>query len=70
MKLGMSPSFKLLYTRRETAEMLSLSLRTLDTLIATKQLRVVRVGRSVRVPLDAIRAILKRDHTTDKGLVQ
>ena len=61
---------KLLYARREGAEMLTVSLRTLDTLIATKQLRVIRIGRSVRIPLDALQEFLRRDHRTDGGMVQ
>jgi excisionase family DNA binding protein len=40
---------KLLYTKRECALMLSLSARTIDNLIATKQLRVRRIGRRVLV---------------------
>jgi excisionase family DNA binding protein len=61
---------KLLYQRREGAEMLSVSLRTLDTLIATNQLKAIRIGRSVRIPLDALQEFLKRDHRTDGGMVQ
>ena len=70
VKPGTSSLPKLLYTRSETAEMFSLSVRTVDSLIATKQLRVLRIGRSVRIPLDAIRAVLEHDLATDKELVQ
>jgi excisionase family DNA binding protein len=55
---------KLLYSRAEAAEELSLSIRTLDTLIGLKRLRVVRVGRAVRIPWDALRAFTRRDHAT------
>jgi len=55
---------KLLYSRAEAAEELSLSVRTVDTLIGLKRLRVVRVGRAVRIPWDALRAFTRRDHAT------
>jgi hypothetical protein len=52
----MSTPQKLLYTKRETAEMLSLSLRMIDNLIARDQLQVRRFGKRVLV----IGASLKR----------
>ena len=67
---GTSPIQKLTYKRKEGAEMLSVSLRTLDTMIATNQLRVVRVGRSVLIPLDSLQTFLEHDHGTEGGLVQ
>jgi excisionase family DNA binding protein len=61
---------KLLFTRAEAAEMLSLSLRTIDTLVMNKQLKAVRIGRAVRIPLDELQRFLRRDHSTDRGLIQ
>ncbi len=58
---------KLLYSRAEAAEELSLSVRTVDTLIGLKRLRVVRVGRAVRIPWDALRAFTRRDHATNSA---
>lgn len=61
---------KLLFTRAEAAEMLSLSLRTIDTLVMNKELKAVRVGRAVRIPLDELQRFLRRDHSTNRGLIQ
>jgi excisionase family DNA binding protein len=41
---------RLLFPRKESAQILSLSVRTLDYLIASKAIAVVRVGRKVLVP--------------------
>jgi excisionase family DNA binding protein len=67
---GTSPLPKLLFTRTEAAQMLALSLRTIDTLVMNKQLKAVRIGRAVRIPLDELQRFLRRDHSTDKGLIQ
>ena len=40
---------KLLYSKRETAQTLSLSLRTVDVLIARNELQIKRVGKRVLV---------------------
>jgi excisionase family DNA binding protein len=61
---------KLLFTRSEAAQMLALSLRTIDTLVVNKQLKAVRIGRAVRIPLDELQRFLRRDHSTDRGLIQ
>jgi excisionase family DNA binding protein len=55
---------KLLFTRREVAHLLSLGLRTIDGLIHTKELRVVRIGRKVLVHKDEIQRFARRDHET------
>jgi hypothetical protein len=41
------PLQKMLYTRKNAAVVLSLSVRALDYLIATKKLNTIRVGRKV-----------------------
>jgi excisionase family DNA binding protein len=41
---------KLMYARLEAAQLLSVSLRKIDELIATKQIETVRVGRRNLVP--------------------
>jgi excisionase family DNA binding protein len=61
---------KLLFTRADAAQMLALSLRTIDTLVLNKQLKAVRIGRAVRIPLDELQRFLRRDHSTDRGLIQ
>ena len=45
----------LLYGRRESAQLLSLSLRTLDQLISERKLTVRRVGKRVLVVADSLR---------------
>lgn len=44
----------LLISRREAASLLGLSLRTLDYLVAQREIRVRRVGRRVLVPRHAL----------------
>jgi excisionase family DNA binding protein len=57
---------QLLCTRQSAAACLEISQRTLDTLIATKELRAVRIGRSVRIPLDALKAFVRKSsHPTN-----
>lgn len=49
------------YTRREAAEALRISLRTLDTLLAQGKLRSRRIGRRVLVPQSELEKLLRRD---------
>jgi excisionase family DNA binding protein len=57
-------SQKLAVSRFEAAEMLSISLRTLDSLLAKGELHGKRVGRRIVFPIDELRGFLKRDHPT------
>lgn len=52
---------KLLYTRAEAAAMLSLSVRTIDALLASKTLTCRRIGKAVRIPHSALLAFTRRD---------
>jgi excisionase family DNA binding protein len=54
----------LAYTRAQAAEAISVSLRTIDKLLAVKELRCVRIGKAVRIPADSLRAFLRKDHRT------
>jgi excisionase family DNA binding protein len=58
---------KLLFTRKEVAQLLSLGLRTVDGLVHSKELRVVRIGRKVLVHRDEIQRFARRDHETRKS---
>lgn len=49
-----------LYTVTETADALNIGRRTVWRLLAARQLPSVRLGRSVRVPADAIDALIQR----------
>ncbi|MBZ5643433.1 MAG: helix-turn-helix domain-containing protein [Acidobacteriia bacterium] len=55
-------SEKLAVSRFEAAKMLSISLRTLDSLLARGELRGKRVGRRILFPLEELYRFLKRDH--------
>jgi excisionase family DNA binding protein len=56
--------FVLQYSRIEAAEMIGVSLRTLDRLIAQKQLRVHRTGRRVLINQAELVQFTKRDDPT------
>lgn len=53
---------KLLYSRRDTAEALSLSIRSIDYLITTGRLPVRRVGGKILIPASAVRRFAREDH--------
>ena len=53
---------KLLYDRRSAADALSISLRSLDYLLAGKQLRFRRIGKKVLVPAAELRRFASADH--------
>ena len=53
---------KLLYSRRDAAEALSLSIRSIDYLITTGRLSSRRVGSKILIPAGAIRRFAREDH--------
>ncbi len=55
---------KLLFSKKEVARALGLSLRTIETLIARKELLVRRVGRRVLVPRTELERFSRHDHKT------
>jgi excisionase family DNA binding protein len=59
------PTFqKILFSKREAAQVLSLSLRTIDNLIAADELATCRVGRRVLIPRTELERFIQRDHPT------
>ena len=56
----------LLHSKRESARLIGISERTLHTLIATKQLKVRRVGRRVLVPHRELLRFMRTDHNVRK----
>ncbi|GAC1420254.1 MAG: hypothetical protein NVSMB62_14080 [Acidobacteriaceae bacterium] len=56
------PVEKFLYTRRDTAEALSLSIRSIDYLITTGRLPARRVGGKILIPASAVRRFAREDH--------
>jgi len=57
----------LLVSKRDVAALLSLCVRTVDNLIATKKLPARRVGRRVLIPYSALVQFAKRDHLCSSG---
>lgn len=57
----------ILISKRDAAKALSISLRTLDNLIASKELAVRRVGRRCLIPRKALEEFARRDHRTQAG---
>jgi len=55
---------QMLLSKREAARMLSVSLRTVDNLIACRELPARRVGRRVLIPRRALEEFARRDHPT------
>jgi excisionase family DNA binding protein len=53
---------KVLYTKREAAQLLSISVRSIDYLIFSRQIPARRIGRRVLVHRDAIEQFARRDH--------
>jgi excisionase family DNA binding protein len=51
---------RLLYSKKDAAMMLSVSLRTVDNLIITKNLKPIRVGSRVLIPAEELRLFCKR----------
>ena len=61
-----SPQFKLMYSKSEAAQMLSLSLRTIDNLLNNKELSARRTGKRVLIPYQVLLQFTRRDHKTGK----
>jgi len=58
----MSPDEKFLVGREEAAEMLSISRRALDYLVANKQLVTRRIGARVLIPVADLRRFSRMSH--------
>jgi excisionase family DNA binding protein len=51
-------------SKLDAARMLGVSIRTVDRLIALKQLPVRRLGRRVLIPRNSLQSLLRADHPT------
>lgn len=60
----------LLVSKRDAAALLSLCVRTVDNLIATKKLPARRVGRRILIPYAALVQFARRDHLSTPGVAQ
>lgn len=61
-RANISSEEKLLVGRVEAAEMLSISARALDYLVANKQLTTRRIGTRVLIPTSELRRFSRSDH--------
>ena len=55
---------KLLLSKRECAAALSVSVRTIENLIARKELATRHIGSRTLIPTAALEAFVRRDHPT------
>jgi excisionase family DNA binding protein len=53
---------RLLYDRKEAARQLSISVRTLDYIVASKQLATRRIGKKVLIPHGELVRYARADH--------
>ena len=58
----MGTTDRLLYDRKTAAEMLSISVRTLDYLISQRKLETRRIGRKLLIPRESLRRFAAADH--------
>ena len=61
-KTSIAADEKLLVGRQEAAELLSISQRPLDYLVANKQLQVRRIGSRVLIPRSELHRFARADH--------
>jgi excisionase family DNA binding protein len=61
-RAGLPADVKLLVGRQEAAELLSISQRALDYLVANKQLQVRRIGTRVLIPRSELYRFVRGDH--------
>jgi excisionase family DNA binding protein len=61
-RVGLHTGDKLLVGRQEAAELLSISQRALDYLVANKQLQVRRIGTRVLIPRSELHRFVRGDH--------
>jgi excisionase family DNA binding protein len=57
----------MVYTRKETAELLKIGLRTLDKLIQKRELAYYRIGRQIRIPYESIEEFLEANRINFEG---
>ena len=61
-RVNLAPEEKLLVGREEAAEMLSISRRAIDYLLAQKQLTFRRIGSRVLIPVSDLKRFSRADH--------
>ncbi|HEY0797027.1 MAG TPA: helix-turn-helix domain-containing protein [Acidisarcina sp.] len=61
-RVSVAPENKILVSREEASQMLSISQRALDYLVATKRLTARRIGGRVLIPVSDLRQYARFDH--------
>lgn len=61
-KVKLPTQAKLLVGREEAAELLSISVRSIDYLIATRRMSTRRIGTRVLIPMEDVRRFARLDH--------
>jgi excisionase family DNA binding protein len=61
-KARVPPHAKLLVSREEAAELVSLSIRSIDYLLASKELPFRKIGTRTMIPLSALQAFARMHH--------
>ncbi len=61
-RVTVAPENKILVSREEASQMLSISQRGLDYLVATKRLAARRIGGRVLIPVSDLRQYARFDH--------
>lgn len=61
-KVTVPPDAKLLVGREEAAAMVSLSVRSIDYLLANKQLRFRKIGTRTMIPVSDLQKFARMDH--------
>ena len=61
-RVTVAPDAKLLVSREEAAQLLSISQRALDYLIANRRLPTKRIGARVLIPVSDLRKYARGDH--------
>jgi excisionase family DNA binding protein len=61
-RAAIAPDARLLVGREDAAEMLSISSRVVDYLVANKKLRSRRIGARVLIPVSELRRFSRNDH--------
>lgn len=61
-RVTIAPDAKLLVSREEAAQLLSISQRGLDYLIANRRLPTRRIGGRVLIPVSDLRKYVRGDH--------
>jgi hypothetical protein len=62
MEFHTSPIEKLLYSRKDAAQALSISIRSLDYLIERGDFSTKRIGKKVLIPAAELRRFARGDH--------